>query len=174
MERKDGPPAIPSLKGATLANLKQALVSLARFVSVAMQPVYDEETVVALDFYIKGFLTHFEKLDRGMRDEDKLPTWVTCYNFLSLLNMPVAACYYGPPRNLWEGGLNGEGIIRFAKKEHDGGTREGWQLATMNKIYFVRKMGCVNEDIQGPAKPQREKEWDRYKDLGMVEWKLSG
>ena len=43
----------------------------------------------------------------------------------------------------------------------------------MNKIYFVRKMGSVNEDIQGPAKPQREKEWDRYKDLGMVEWKLT-
>ena len=165
MTSKNGPPPLPTLKGATIKDLKCALSAMGRFVGAAMQPVFDELMVVTLDFYVKCFLTYYELLDRGMRDKDKPPSWVTSYNFLCLLNLPATACFYGPLRNLWEGGLNGEGIIRFVKREIDGGLRDGWQLATMKRLYFVRQMQSIDEDIQGPPAKQKEKEWERYKDI---------
>ena len=59
------------------------------------------------------------------------------------------------------------------KREIDGGLRDGWQLATMKRLYFVRQMQSIDEDIQGPPAKQKEKEWERYKDINKVKWCLA-
>ena len=102
---------------------------------------------------------YVSRMDKGMRGKAKLPTWVSSYNFLSLLNLPAAACYYGPPCNLWEGGYCGEGIIKLVKQELSGGFRDGWQVSLLERIYFNRQLENVGRDIRDLPKKQKMREY---------------
>jgi hypothetical protein len=43
------------------------------------------------------------------------PVWVKQFSYLNLLNLPGALDRWGSMRNLWEGGIIGEGILRSVK-----------------------------------------------------------
>jgi len=62
-----------------------------------------------------------------MRKTDEKPTWITSYNFICLTNIPKVMRRFGPVRNLWEGGDQGEKIIRVVKPLWFG-FRKNWEV----------------------------------------------
>ena len=67
------------------------------------------------DRLVKLFLSSVDTLDAGLRSPTEKPVWLSKYNFPCLLNLPHMMALFGMPRNLWEGGKQGEGILRDVK-----------------------------------------------------------
>ena len=59
---------------------------------------------------------------------------------MCLLNLPKIMAYYGPIRNLWEGGYVGEGYLRIIKPYLSNGLRKNWQKnihkGTLERKFF--------------------------------------
>ena len=56
------------------------------------------------------------------------------YNFLCLLNVPDNMRQFGSMRNIWEGGMVGEGYLRGMKRELKQGMIGTWQVLTLKNI----------------------------------------
>ena len=55
-----------------------------------------------------------------------VPSWVRAPNFASLVNLPDRVMpHFGPLRELWEGGMIGEGCVKHVRP-HVHGMRAGW------------------------------------------------
>ncbi|KAL7560906.1 hypothetical protein ACA910_008187 [Epithemia clementina (nom. ined.)] len=114
-----------SVKG--VVDVWKSLHSLLQFV---MRTGVDAINTEEINFQVKRFLFCFTKVDQGLQsseDSHEKPSWVTSYNFMSLLNLPDAVRQFGPLCNLWEGGTQGEGFLWYVKREMSMGLRNNWQ-----------------------------------------------
>jgi hypothetical protein len=134
LDDKDGPPPFVGPKGGSVETVQKCLKSLVEMIQVAMTTEVDKSVCDLMEYKIKSFLTHFAKLDRNINPKRDKPTWVTSFNFSSLLNLPGIMERYGPLRNLWEGGNQGEGILKYVKQEITMGLRPGWQYKLMRSM----------------------------------------
>ena len=84
-------------------------------------------------------------MDSKLRAEESVPMWITSYNFISLMNLPEAMTHFGPLKNLWEGGGQGEKMIQQVKPIMRG-LRKSWQRQVMTKLMcnmaLNRLMSC--------------------------------
>ena len=103
-----------------------------------MTTAADKSVCELMEYKIKSFLTHFAKLDRQVNPKRDKLTWVTSHNFSSLLNLPWIVARYGPLRNLWEGGNQGEDILKYVKQEIAMCLRPGWQNKLMTGMMRQR------------------------------------
>ena len=102
----------------------------------------NDDVVMEMRRHIKIFLTYFEKMDQGMRHE-KESSWISCYNFVFLLNIPDQVNEFGPVHDYWEGGGLGEKFIQVAKKNlHFHGN---WHCNVINKIIIYHTINLLNE-----------------------------
>ena len=74
------------------------------------------------EWRIKQFLTFVHDLQLSVEyftaekaPKKYEPVWVKQFSYLNLLNIPAALDRWGSMRNLWEGGVIGEGILRSVK-----------------------------------------------------------
>ena len=79
------------------------------------------------------FLTYFDKLLKLTNELKKDPKWLSCYNFMSLLNIPETLENFGPLKNFWEGSYIGEKFITQTKSEFFG-KRNNWTYAMLQRI----------------------------------------
>jgi hypothetical protein len=122
---------------ATVSSLDE-LISL-----IMVQSIPGEEYYSILERKIRIFLTHFADMEDKLPSKKKLPSWLSCYNFLSLLNLPDVIRNYGPIRNIWEGAAQGEGVLRFVKPNVSNGMRRAWENATMKALMRKKSMSEV-------------------------------
>jgi hypothetical protein len=116
-----GPPLVLALPTADdLISMQHALAAI---ISRIMTESVTNEFVLDVERHIKIFLSMFTRLEGKLDPGQKMPSWISSYNFSSLLNIPEAMRMYGPLRNLWEGGYQGEGILRYVKPEASYGMR---------------------------------------------------
>ncbi len=120
---------------ATLQNLK---AMTARIMAASVTPAAIDD----VDKHIKKFLTSFHKFDRAMRKTDEKPTWITSYNFICLTNIPKVMRRFGPVRNLWEGGDQGEKIIRVVKPLWFG-FRKNWEVNLLTNTLNIMAIDRV-------------------------------
>jgi hypothetical protein len=73
-----------------------------------------EKEIQRLEAIIRMFLIHFNIVDST--EEKKIPSWISQYNMLCLLNLPTIIRTYGSIRNVWEGGMEGEAYLKNVKK----------------------------------------------------------
>ena len=66
------------------------------------------------------FKISYDMVDKGM-SEKPIPSFMSQYNFLCLLNIPEIMQQYDSIRNMWEGGIAGEGFLRDMKKKQKQG-----------------------------------------------------
>ena len=77
-----------------------------------------------------------------------MPLWLAKYNFQSLLNLPETIKLFGPLSNLWEGGNNGEGILRFVKPRINTIHSPRWQVNThLNLLKDISIKSTVNDQF---------------------------
>ena len=72
---------------------------------------------------------------------------MTSYNFPSLLNLPEAMQEYGPLKNLWEGGYQGEGFLLLVKPEASYGMRKNWCCSLHDRILCTKAIDNLEAGI---------------------------
>jgi hypothetical protein len=107
--------------------------------------VYTLELIEETERHIKLFLAQFEKVDAHLRDDDALPKWVTCYNFLCLLNIPNMMRHFGPLRNMYEGSLGEKFLVLVKPRTH--GIRAKWYTTVLRNIMQRKVLAMVRETV---------------------------
>ncbi|KAL7578005.1 hypothetical protein ACA910_007620 [Epithemia clementina (nom. ined.)] len=88
-----------SVKGGV--NVWESLHSL---LQIVMRTGEDAINTEEIDYRVKRFLSRYAKVDHGLQsseDSHEKPSWVTLYNFMSLLNLLDAVRRFGPLCIIW-------------------------------------------------------------------------
>ena len=117
-------------------------------VARVMQKPVNGKIVNSLERHIKIFLSLIVKLDEfimekkldSTRAKDQKKTRIeTVSNLSGLLNLPEQVREFGPPRNYWEGGYRGEGILLELKQLVSMGTYHSWFAKSAMERYYKTK-----------------------------------
>jgi hypothetical protein len=152
MEQPGGAPPVLSPQGGPVANVHAVISALNAMVSRLMSPTVTPEHIVDVERHIKIFLSSFETFDEGMRTEKDKPRWISSYNFVCLLNLPDVIREFGPLRNLWEGGGQGEKFLRLVKPKWHG-YRKNWQVNMMDGLLQQIAMRRVEDKENESSSP---------------------
>jgi hypothetical protein len=143
-------PAVVEMTAGPVATVLLTLSTLDELISLLMiDEIPDEEYYTLLERKIRIFLTHFADMEDTMPRKKRLPQWLSAYNFLSLLNLPEVVRQYGPIRNIWEGGAQGEGVLRFVKPNMNNGMRRSWELSCMKILMRKKALAFVVDPTVG-------------------------
>ena len=138
-----------------LSTIKQLLLTKYHMVSylMGMTGKEDNHSEVAARL-IRRFLT-FE-YDHEVEIGNDKPTWLTSYNFLCLLNLPKEIEMLGPIRNRWEGGVQGEGFIRWVKPRVSGTSRLNWERNLLTTL-IKQKATLVVSEVHASSQDDKDK-----------------
>jgi hypothetical protein len=139
-------------------DIKSVHVSLSVLVARVMTRSVTEQDCLDLEVCIKLFLTYFDIFDSKIQRERERATWITTYNFPSLLNIPDAMRLYGPLRNLWEGGYLGEGMLVYVKPEAIYGMRKNWNTRLLERIHDTKAIEQLESVLEGYGEDARAKD----------------
>lgn len=119
-------PPIIVKNDCTKDNILEMIRAMSLMIHLLMS--YDKEKYQIGNFEatIRYFLITYDVVDKGLSDKE-VPSWISQYNFLCLLNLPETIQNYGHMRNLWEGGTNGEGYLKRVKNVLKPGLINQWQ-----------------------------------------------
>jgi len=154
----------PDISDLSILNLKpqQRWTRLQAMVCriMSLQPdLYDCE------LHIKYFLSYFETFDRAMRRSNESPSWITSYNYICLTNIPQILKNFGPVRNLWEGGGQGEKIVGLLRPLWNG-YRLNWHKNIMDNILKQMSISHIkcnnNENEDGDSNKDAETSISTY------------
>ena len=145
--QEGGPPdATDKQGGGDVDNITHVICAMTAMVSRIMQSAMSDETVIDMERHIKIFLTTFHTFDHALLESNKTtgsgtskPTWLTSHNFMCLLNLPTTVRKFGPMRNLWEGGGQGEKMLQKVKPFWYG-YRKNW---AQNILYNMLKNKAI-------------------------------
>jgi hypothetical protein len=172
----NGAPEVLQPRGGTAKNVCNMTHALKAMVARVMQEEVGEEDILDAKRHIKIFLSCFDTFDKEMRGENDKPTWITSYNFICLTNLPDVMQHYGPVRNLWEGGGQGEKIIRLFKPVWYG-FRKNWhynllnnvlQQMSINRVQVMREKKKVNNNCNMWGINTGKKMIHKYKNMEDV------
>ena len=68
-----------------------------------------------------------------MKEQKNEPKWLSCYNFMSALNVPETLENFGTMKHYWEGSYISEKFITQTKSEFYG-KRNNWPYAMLQRI----------------------------------------
>ena len=164
----DSPPDIIPKPAVTSKDVMALLGSAHQMYRLVMARSVTKEYVIRLDIQIKTFLAKFHKFDAELKSSDsqKIPAWISSYNFICLLNLPRIAKEYGPLRNLWEGGYLGEGYIRHIKPHAKHGFRKNWEINLHKNVLKEKFLSAFMKDTKRKG---YEKSLVRYSTRSEIE-----
>ena len=110
-----------------------------------MAKTVNSSHVATCEHHIKLFLSAFDRFDGKIRKSKDKPMWLSSYNYVCLLNIPEVMNEFGPLSNLWEGGGQGEKILRNVKPIMNG-YRKNWQRNALNKLLDNMALNRLIED----------------------------
>jgi hypothetical protein len=84
---------------------------------------------------VMRFLSHIESLDLKMNPGREKPIWIAKYNFLGLLRICESFDLFRHARNLYEGGVIGEGIVKQLRPLTASGVHQKWATNLLLKYY---------------------------------------
>jgi len=142
LTQPQGPPPILPPPGGTVLTVTNTLKNLQAMIARVMADAVTDKSICDVDCHIKKFLTSFHKMDQAMLQQGNKPTWITSYNFICLTNIPQVMYQFGPVRNLWEGGNQGEKIIRVLKPLWFG-FRKNWEVNLMTNALNIMAVDRV-------------------------------
>ncbi|KAL7581179.1 hypothetical protein ACA910_005968 [Epithemia clementina (nom. ined.)] len=105
---------LPRQSNGSVKGVVDVWKSLHSLLQIVMRTGEDAKNTEEIDFRMKQFLSCFTKVDQDLQsseDSHAKPSWVTLYNFMSLLNLPDAVRQLDPLHNVWEGGTQGKRFL---------------------------------------------------------------
>ena len=130
--------AIPS--GPEFSVVMDMLVSMQVMTAHIMITTVGDHTPDDIMRHVKIFLNCYCDFDNAMREETKvkMPSMLSQWNYPNLLNLPRQCQKYGSGRLMWEGGVRGEGFLRFLKPLINSGFKGEWQT-NLSRRYLRRR-----------------------------------
>ena len=135
-----------------------------------------------LERCIKAYLNRFCEFDELVypknSNKNGKASWLAKYNFPCLLNLIEVMHRYGPLRNLWEGGYQGEGYLRKTKTTLNQGLRTNWQVNSLQRMLELTAMDIITERTclqfqRYNARSSHVSDTYVYSGIGMVHRKYS-
>jgi len=162
--------------GGTVRNITDMVVALHSMIATIMVTSVEAETITEVRRRIQVFLNAFHTFDKAIRSDKEKPTWITSYNFMCLMNIPDNMEKFGPMRNLWEGGGQGEKIIGTLKPLWYA-FRKNWHINLLNNtlkgwaIERVQQSGISttsHQDCQSERKETQVSMVHKYQTMTQV------
>ena len=176
--RKEGVPDRIKRGKVTPNKVMMVIQSLFAMLSRLMSKTTNEDSICEADCYTRIFLSYFSLFDKLMiaNQPGRVPSWVSHANFLSLTRLIEGMSLFGPLRLFWEGGVDGEGILKYIKTNVKGGMRKNWHLNCMLKLLRTMTLAEMEHcsELEGylqeiapelPPKQKRRPGYHRYKTL---------
>ena len=139
-------PAIqPNLYGSA-ADMMAMIKSMVIMVTTLFQEDVHQNTPHILELRIRIFLSRFQKFDQPMKTKLQKPTWLSSYNFLSLLNLPGAVEEFGPLRKWFEGKWQGERFVTSVKNERRRCPPANLYSVLLRNLHRSKSMDCLTAD----------------------------
>jgi hypothetical protein len=129
----DEEPEIKCNDQVKYTDITNLFATMNNMITYMMSDKIVKSDIEKLEVFIRMFLICYDIVDQGINDESD-PSYMRQYNFLCLLNIPSTMREYGCMRNMWEGGIVGEGFLRGMKKELKQGMIGKWQIWTLKNI----------------------------------------
>lgn len=105
-----------------------------------------------------------------MNNGEKKESWVTAYNYPCLLNIPDEMEKIGPLTNIWEGGVRGEGFLRYVKPEHSTmGLRRDWEERILGRILNRKALDIIVKKETGKEREYAMQLYYKYSNTNIVE-----
>lgn len=141
------PPPLQDPAGGTIDEVHDLIAAMSDMAAKVMVPSCGKQEIRAVDISVKKFLTRLALLDKKVNKNRKKKTtqWIASYTFPCLLNLAETMETFGPLKNYWEGGVRGEGFLRFMKPEH--GTimmRINWEILVLERVLRKKALTCVS------------------------------
>jgi len=121
------------------------VVYLERIISLVMGPI-SQWSRNALETAARLFMSGVNKLCSSI---GIVNVATRLWNFQSLMNLADAYERFGPFQSIWEGGYNGEGVIKKIKREKACFNFSNWAEITLAKVYCRRAQGILAYDLDG-------------------------
>lgn len=96
----------------------------------------------------RNFLSVYEDIDNLLLPNRDKPIWLAKFNMLGLLRAPNHFLRHELVRNLHEGGLQGEGIVKILRKLCPTGIRPGWSLNLNDSFYRMNAVDTLRREIR--------------------------
>ena len=175
LAKPEVPPLLPPIS-ITEYDIMDLAQSATDMFSLIMHDQVSDPYLKKLEWSIRVFLTRFDMIDSQVRNDPKeKPTWITSYNFLSLLNLPNMARQFGPLRNLWEGGYLGEGYLRKMKPlfRNTGakGFRANWETNLLQSALRDKVLDNRPNDIETSCSQNEDnqrKQFQKYESIFVI------
>ena len=88
-------------------------------------------------------LTLLENMDVKLHPNRKKPMYLAKYNFVGLLRCCEHFRRYRHVGNLYEGGLEGEGIVKILRALTSRGVTPGWPINLLTKYGRTEALNCL-------------------------------
>jgi hypothetical protein len=127
---------VPVILENTAINVNDVMAMLDALTDMVGMMMSSKTRLVNIDYVelvIRKFLILYDKVDKAMMNKGS-SSWMTQYNFLCLLNIPDVMRRFGCMRNMWEGGVEGEGFLRSFKRELRNGLKPKWQIWSITNL----------------------------------------
>ena len=145
MNRAGGPPPVLGPKGGPIHHMEDLIVSFHSVMSNLMTDFVDQCVVRTVDMEIKIFLSVLDQIDSSLREVGDDPIWITSSNCINLLNLPDILEKFGPMRYLWEGSMQGEGIIKHLRPFVHG-MKNNWHVNALTSFCRHRSLLMMKHD----------------------------
>jgi hypothetical protein len=154
-------PALPLIGplGGPIITVHKLVKTMIEMVSLLMgMSNGNDSDVKTAHRLIRLFLTSCFHFDENLRGENpkKLPFWLTCYNFLCLLNLPEQIQEHGPIRNRWEGGFSGEGYLRMVKSTIASATRKNWAPNLLSALLRHQTLLLLKDQARSSVREEQQ------------------
>ena len=100
------------------------------------------------DALVIQFLVCVYKISRAGHPDKKEPIWLSKYGLLGLLRCRQHFIDYNYPHSLYEGGIEGEGMVKELRPLCPNAVRAGWPVNLMNAYNKQNSLASLTEGFQ--------------------------
>jgi hypothetical protein len=124
-------------------DIEGVVVALQELLECIMCRAVTEELIQRAEYAIRIYLSVYENVDGKLRAKEGKSSLVKKYNFMALMNLPSTMVLFGPLRCLWEGGMQGEGYIKYVKEQLTQGLRKNWAENLLKNVQVEKSLHNV-------------------------------
>jgi hypothetical protein len=97
---------------------------------------------------VMRFLSHMETLDLKLHPKRAQPIWIAKFNFMGLLRVCDSFLHFNHVRNLYEGGVIGEGVVKELRPLVAKGVHHKWATNLLLAYYRHRTLDWLIDETE--------------------------
>jgi hypothetical protein len=146
-----GPPPVLPVTTPTPTEIRQLLVLLFRvFATLFATDLKGSKAGNRFDALVVKFLDCLHRMGKACHPDKTQPIWQTKYGLLGLLRCRQHFIDYTYLHSLYEGGIEGEGMVKELRPLCPNAVRAGWPLNLVNAYNRQNILASVTSGFQSP------------------------